>query len=281
MMEFEKVLDQDRPDLVVVVGDVNSILVSLLVVPKPPVPVPHVGAGLKSSDRAMPDEINRFFSDYLSMLLLSSSQTAVENLAKGGSTRGIHLVGDVMADAPAFAAELLQWHSTPLQLQRLGVAENGYPRATSHRAENTHDASPLWTILNALASLDEPILLPVYPRTGKAFEVLGDQPFGHVRFLEPVGYGDMIRMKQSARLILIDSGCAEGGLLARRPYVMLRDETEWMETVQAGWNVLIGEAEAGRLVQAVRSVMKLAAHTLLYGNHQASTRTVGLLKATP
>jgi UDP-N-acetylglucosamine 2-epimerase len=266
----ERVLVRERPDWVVVYGDTNSTLAGALAAAKLHIRVAHVEAGLRSFNRKMPEEINRVVTDHLSAALFCPSQTAVDNLVAEGITRGVCLVGDVMVDALAFAAERAQSRSTVLA--RLGVRERGYLLLTVHRAENTDDALRLGNILRALDTLEEPVLFPVHPRTRKAIEALGHRPAPHVRLLEPVGYLDMVRLEQSARMILTDSGGVQKeAYWLGVPCVTLRDETEWVETVQAGWNVLAG-ADASRIVRAVGSFVRPAARPALYGEAGAAER---------
>jgi UDP-N-acetylglucosamine 2-epimerase len=274
LARIEGVLLAEKPDWVLVYGDTNSTLAGALAAAKLHIPAAHVEAGLRSFNRAMPEEINRVVTDHLSDLLLCPSQTAVDNLAAEGITRGVHLVGDVMADALAFAAERAQRQSDVLL--RLGLAERGYLLATVHRAENTDDTARLRNILAAFTELGETVVFPVHPRTRKALqnENIFQSPTSSLRLIEPLGYLDMVRLEQSARMILTDSGgIQKEAYWLGVPCVTLRDETEWVETVEAGWNVLAG-AGRERIVQAVRSFAPPAARPALYGDGRASERIV-------
>jgi UDP-GlcNAc3NAcA epimerase len=272
---IEQVLLRERPVWVLVYGDTNSTLAGALAAAKLGIPVAHVEAGLRSFNRAMPEEINRVVADHLSTALFCPSQTAVDNLAGEGITRGVHLVGDVMADALAFAVERAQSRSTILA--RLGIADRGYLLVTVHRAENTDDPSRLGRILAALDALQEPVFFPVHPRTRKAIEALGHRPAPHVRLLEPLGYLDMVRLEQSARMILTDSGGVQKeAYWLGVPCLTLRHETEWVETVQAGWNILVG-AEIDRIRQAVRTMIPPENRLPLYGDGRAADRCVAAL----
>ena len=274
---IESVLLQERPVWVVVYGDTNSTLAGALAAAKLGIMVAHVEAGLRSFNRTMPEEINRVVVDHLSALLLCPSQTAVDNLAAEGIARGVHLVGDVMAEALAFAAERAGCRS-PL-LARLGIAEKSYLLVTVHRAENTDDPMRLRNVLRALDALQEPVIFPVHPRTRKAIGALGHRPAAHVRMLDPVGYLDMVRLEQSARLILTDSGGVQKeAYWLGVPCVTLREETEWVETVQAGWNVLAG-TEIERILRAVRTLVAPTTRDHLYGDDKAAERCVALLEA--
>ncbi len=214
-------------------------------------------------------------ADHLSDLLLCPSQTAVDNLAAEGIMRGVHLVGDVMADALAFAVKRARDRSDVLE--RLGLAEGHYLLATVHRAENTSDATRLRNILAAFDALDEPVIFPVHPRTREAINVLDYSPAPHVRLIEPVGYLDMVRLEQSARIILTDSGgIQKEAYWSGVPCITLRDETEWVETVEAGWNAIVG-ADRMRIVQVARSFMPPLTHPSLYGDGETARRCVRLM----
>jgi UDP-N-acetylglucosamine 2-epimerase len=277
---IEEVLLHENPQCVLVYGDTNSTLAGALAAAKLHIAVAHVEAGLRSFNRAMPEEINRVLTDHVSDMLFCPGQTAAENLAHEGITQGIHIVGDVMADALHFAAERARSHS-PI-LARLGLTRHGYLLATVHRAENT-DAEPrLRGILAALLALDEPVIFPVHPRTRKQIVQLDTAlqqqiAASQIRMIEPVGYLDMVMLEQSARLILTDSGgIQKEAYWLGIPCITLRDETEWVETVQAGWNRLAG-AETARIVDAVRSFTPPDSHPPLYGSGAAVQQIVALL----
>lgn len=270
LMRIEQVLLDEKPDWVLIYGDTNSTLAGALAAAKLHIKVAHVEAGLRSFNRRMPEEINRIVADHLSDLLLCPSQTAVDNLAKEGITRGVHLVGDVMADALAFAAERARVHSDILT--RLGLNERGYLLATVHRAENTDDETRLRNILQAFAEIDEIIVFPVHPRTRNQLSTFHLPLSTNVQIIEPVGYLDMVRLEQSAKMILTDSGgIQKEAYWLGVPCVTLRDETEWVETVQAGWNVLAG-ADPMRIVTAVQEFTPRKDHPLLYGDGKAAKR---------
>lgn len=275
LARIEEVLLAEQPDWVLIYGDTNSTLAGALAAAKLHIKVAHVEAGLRSFNRAMPEEINRVVADHVSDLLLCPSQTAVDNLSVEGITRGVHLVGDVMADALAFATQRARSNSAVLA--RLGLAKRGYLLATVHRAENTDNPTRLRNILAAFDVLEEPIVFPVHPRTRKAMEALGHELAAHVQLIEPVGYLDMVMLEQSARMILTDSGgIQKEAYWLGVPCITLRDETEWVETVQAEWNVLAG-TNMTRISQAVRSFVPPSTRPALYGDGQVAVRCVVLL----
>lgn len=277
---IERVIIADRPDWVLVYGDTNSTLAGTLAAAKLHVPVAHVEAGLRSFDRRMPEEINRVLVDHAADLLLAPSQTAVDNLNVEGITRGVHVVGDVMAGA-MFAAAARAPERSAL-LAGLGLTTGSYFVATIHRAENTDSAQRLSGILAALAALAEPVVIPLHPRTRKAIDALGGMAAQmarapHLRFIDPLGYLDMVCLQKSARMILTDSGgMQKEAYWLRVPCVTLREQTEWVETVQAGWNVIAG-ADRERIVDAVHSFRSPADHPPLYGDAHAADRIAALL----
>jgi UDP-GlcNAc3NAcA epimerase len=274
---IEGVLADERPDFVVVYGDTNSTLAGALAAVKMGLPVAHVEAGLRSYNRRMPEEINRLVTDHIAALLFCPSRGAADNLAREGVTDGVHVVGDVMADALAEAAE--RAGSRSAILARLGVRPGAYLLATIHRAENTDDPTRLCAILDAFRRIPEPIVFPIHPRTRKALAGLGDPHSGMPNLLaiEPVGYLDMARLERSARLILTDSGgIQKEAYWLGIPCLTLRGETEWVETVEAGWNKVVG-TEAETIVRAAREFRPPAARPPLYGGTGAAARIVALL----
>ncbi len=277
LMGIEDVLLQEKPDWVLVYGDTNSTLAGALATAKLNIPLAHVEAGLRSYNRRMPEEINRMVADHLSSLLFCPSQVAVENLTKEGITRGVHLVGDVMADSLAFAASRAM--ATSDILKQLSLKEKEFLLATVHRAENTDEPRNLVSILRALEQIEEKVVFPVHPRTRKILQDIRYSSVRHVLLIEPVGYFDMIRMAQSARMILTDSGgIQKEAYWLGVPCVTLRNETEWVETVENGWTRLAG-TETQRIVEAVQSFVLPSRRPGLYGDGKAAEKIVQILTA--
>lgn len=252
LMAIEEVLLAERPDWLLVYGDTNSTLAGALAAVKLGVPVAHVEAGLRSFNRAMPEEHNRVLTDHCADLLFCPTLTAVNLLAAEGLTAGVHLVGDVMVDALRQHAELARQRSDALA--RLGLAPQGYLLATVHRPYNTDAPEALRSIFAAFGDIcqrrHQPVVLPLHPRTRRQLDAWGLQPPAGVRLVDPVGYLDMLALEQAAALILTDSGGVQKEAYAFAvPCITLRPETEWVETVQAGWNVVVG-ADRGAIVQA-------------------------------
>lgn len=235
---IERCLMEHQPDWVLVYGDTNSTLAGALAAAKLHIPVVHVEAGLRSFNRRMPEEVNRVLTDHVSTLLLSPTMTGVRNLESEGITRGVHHVGDVMYDAMLHAQKSSRESSTILS--QLGLAEGRYALATIHRAENTDDPVRLQKVMSAIdeTAAGLPVVLPVHPRTRQAVERHGTK-LGSIRTIDPVGYIDMVRLLDGATVVLTDSGgLQKEAYFARRPCVTLRDETEWTETLEHGWNRL-------------------------------------------
>lgn len=235
---IETCLFERQPDWVLIYGDTNSTLAGALAAAKLHIPVVHVEAGLRSFNRRMPEEVNRILTDHVSALLLSPTVAGVRNLAAEGITRGVHHVGDVMYDAMLHAQKRSRTMSTILA--DLGVSEGGFALATVHRAENTDDPGRLQAVMDAIAANAGglPIVLPVHPRTRQAIARHGTQ-LGSIRTIDPVGYIDMVRLLDGSKIVLTDSGgLQKEAYFARRPCVTLRDETEWVETIEHGWNRL-------------------------------------------
>ena len=235
---LEPVLQAERPDAVLVYGDTNSTLAGALAAAKLHIPVAHVEAGLRSFNRRMPEEINRVLTDHVSTLLYCPTGTAVENLAREGIGAGIENVGDVMYDATLHAAA--RACACSRILERLGLADGAYAVATVHRAENTDDPETLAQILDYLRERadGQALVLPLHPRTRRAVEGAGLSLDG-LRAVPPCGYLDMHRLLQGAAAVYTDSGgLQKEAYFHRTPCVTLRSETEWVETVEKGWNRL-------------------------------------------
>jgi UDP-GlcNAc3NAcA epimerase len=275
---LEEVLISNRPDRVLVYGDTNSTLAGALAASKLHIPIVHVEAGLRSFNRRMPEEINRVVADQLSDLLLCPSRTAVSNLADEGITKGVHVVGDVMLDVLNWAKERTCAQPNGI-LSRLKLKQQQYLVTTVHRSENTDDHTRLSAILKALNALEEPVVFPVHPRTRKVIDSDGQyQLRPHVRLIEPLGYFDMVALSHSARLILTDSGgLQKEAYWLGVPCITLREETEWVETVDAGWNTLAG-SDTEKIVHIVRSFAAPKNRPPLYGEGSVAEKCVALLK---
>lgn len=275
---IEDVLLAEHPNYVLIYGDTNSTLAGALAAAKLSIPVAHVEAGLRSFNRRMPEEINRVVADDLSDLLLCPSQTAITNLAAEGITKNVHLVGDVMLDVLNWAMPRMVANQLAI-LSRYDLSKKSYLLATVHRSQNTDNVARLSDILSAFNSIDEPIVFPVHPRARKIIAEKSLRLKPHVILIDPLGYLDMVALLGSARLVLTDSGGVQKeAYWLGVPCLTMRDETEWVETVDAGWNVLVG-SDAGKIVSRARSFSPPDARPALYGNGAAADQCVDLLES--
>jgi UDP-GlcNAc3NAcA epimerase len=238
---IEEVLNEVRPNAVVVFGDTNSTLAGALAAAKLVVPIVHIEAGLRSFNRAMPEEVNRVLTDHVSRLLFCPTRTAVANLRMEGITNGVHQTGDLMFDATDALRPIAR--KTSGILDRLGLKRSSYVLATLHRAENTDTADALTRATSFLRDLaeDRPVILPLHPRTAAALKKHNLDPFRGtaVRTIEPVGYLDMLALLEGAALVATDSGGVQKeAYFCSVPCVTMRGETEWVETIETGWNRL-------------------------------------------
>jgi UDP-GlcNAc3NAcA epimerase len=275
---IESVAIEHRPDWMLVYGDTNSTLAGALVAAKLHVPVAHVEAGLRSYDRRMPEEINRVVADHLSTLLLCPTDTAVRNLGKEGVNEGVQVVGDVMYDAFLQNREVARQRCRILQ--ELGLERGGYQLLTVHRAENVDAPQSLAAILRGVADSVRPVVFPVHPRTRAALKATAQSTPDNLRMVDPVGYLEMLILEDNAEAIVTDSGGVQKeAYFAGRPCITLRDTTEWTETVEAGWNVLVG-TNSEAIAQNMRQFRPSGARPSFYGDGHAAELVVGALEAS-
>lgn len=273
---IEEVLLAEAPDAVLVYGDTNSTLAGALAAVKLHIPVAHVEAGLRSFNRRMPEEINRLLTDHVARWLFCPTRVAIDNLRAEGVEEGVHLVGDVMVDAMNHNLPIAVEHSDVLE--QLGLAPGVYYLATVHRPRNTDDPTRLKAIVDTLGDLDLPVVLPAHPRTVQAIDAAGLDVSPKLRIVPPLSYLDMIAMEANARAILTDSGgIQKEAYMVGVPCVTLREETEWVETVEAGWNQLVG-AEPASIRAAVARPVPEGDRRPLYGDGKASERIVDALR---
>lgn len=281
LMGVENILGAKKPDWTLVYGDTNSTLAGALAAVKLHVPVAHVEAGLRSYNREMPEEHNRVLTDHCADLLFCPTQTAVENLAKEGVNEGVHQIGDTMYDAVLQFLKVARKQSTILN--DLGLDPKSYFLATVHRPYNTDNPGNLCNILAAFRGIEEPVVLPIHPRTRTRIEELDgalhlSEGTSNLKMMEPVGYLDMLILEENARLILTDSGgLQKEAFFLGVPCVTLRPETEWVETVEAGWNVLAG-ADKDAILRGLTAIAKgRTTPAQIFGDGHAAERIVALL----
>ncbi len=300
LKRIEEVLLKEKPNVVVVYGDTNSTLAGALAAAKLHFPVAHVEAGLRSFNKKMPEEINRLLTDHISSFLFCPTKVAVENLRREGFTHVLYggellpypmdwlpsesgpivaNIGDVMYDAVRMYLELAEERSTILEV--LGLRPKEYALATVHRAENTDDPGRLRTIFESLETVAYeglPVVVPLHPRTRAAFSSFLFNPDSlRLRILEPLSYLDMLVLEKNARVILTDSGGVQKeAFFFGVPCVTLREETEWVETVDAGWNTLVG-SDPEKIIRAVREAKEGIESAWPYGDGEAGKRAVQVL----
>lgn len=277
LQQIEPVLQELKPDRVMVYGDTNSTLAGALVAAKLHIPIAHVEAGLRSFNRAMPEEINRIVADQLSDILFASTNVAAENLAREGvASDRIFQIGDVMYDAALQFAEPASKRDI---LSVAGVEPQRYVLATLHRAENTDDPTRLKRLVDGLeaAAATMPVVLPLHPRTaGRMRE--GGLAFNKVKTLAPLGYLDMVALESRAAVIATDSGGVQKeAFFYKVPCVTLRDETEWIELIELGWNRLASPVNADISTAILDAIGKKGSEALPYGDGTAAQAIARIL----
>lgn len=279
MMKIEEVIEEERPDGVVVYGDTNSTLAGALVASKLHIPVFHIEAGLRSYNKAMPEEINRVMTDHISELLLAPTGLAVQNLKKENISNGVYQVGDVMYDAVLYNMQIAE---TKHSIEDYKLEPNKYILGTIHRAENTDSKERMQNIVEAFINLNEQVFLPLHPRTKNKLvqyhlleELEGSE---NITIEEPVSYLEMLLLEKNAKAIVTDSGGVQKeAYFAKVPCFTLRDETEWVETVETGWNQLIDPVEQN-LADLMINFKPKEYKENLYGDGKAGEKITKLIR---
>ena len=289
---IEMVLQKENPERVLVYGDTNSTLAGALAAAKLKIPVAHIEAGLRSFNRAMPEEVNRLLTDHLSTFLFCPTDQAVRNLLKegikDGGTRIVKNVGDVMYDSILYYSKITEkksriLHDLNLVNQQSAISNPQYYLATLHRAENTDDPKKLKSIFRALDEIGKktPVVLPLHPRTKKmikAYHLFSE--FKSIKFIEPVSYLDMLKLGKNAKAILTDSGGVQKeAYWFGVPCLTLREETEWVETIESGWNVLVGTSVERIVKEASQTEgrRKYQKENKIFGDGKAGQKIVQIL----
>ncbi|MCP4521854.1 MAG: UDP-N-acetylglucosamine 2-epimerase (non-hydrolyzing) [Cytophagales bacterium] len=231
MIEIEKIVNEEKPDALLVYGDTNSTLAGAIVASKLHIPIIHVEAGLRSFNKKMPEEVNRIMTDHISDLLFAPTDPAIENLQNEGITKNVYKTGDVMCDMVRIAQERMN-----------DEPSSQFILTTIHRPYNTDDKERIFTILSQLNSLGIPVKFPIHPRTKNRLKEFGidTSQFENVEFLEPQSYFDMMELLHHAKCLVTDSGgMQKEAYIAEKKCVTVRSETEWLGTLKNGWNTLI------------------------------------------
>jgi UDP-GlcNAc3NAcA epimerase len=279
LVGLEPLLLAEKPDLVLVYGDTNSTLAGALTASKLHQPIGHVESGLRSFDRRMPEEVNRVLTDVVSTLRFCPSQVAVDNLAAEGITDGVHLVGDVMVDVAEHFGPIARRRSSILE--RLGLHPGRYALLTAHRQSNTEEAS-LLPLVEVLEAVGQPLVFPIHPRTERALGRAGllERARASALVTEPLGYLDFTALLAAADVCLTDSGGVQKeAYLHRVPCVTLRDTSEWVETIELGWNRLVGLDAAAVSAALNGGLERPEQHPPLYGDGRASQRIAEIIAA--
>lgn len=283
MRRLEPILLDEKPELTILYGDTNSTLAAALTASKLCIPVAHVEAGLRSFNRKMPEEINRVVADHVATFLFCPTTTAVQNLEKEGITENVFKTGDVMYDAALQFTKKAEENSSTLH--DLGLRRKEYLLATVHRAENTNDRQRLFNIFSALQEITREmiVVIPLHPRTRKmllSFEL--EDLLNGIKIIEPLGFLDMMSLESNCRLIVTDSGGVQKEAYFHRvPCVTLRDETEWVETVEAHWNKLAKVNTVEEIIKTIRASIAFAglrSEIYEYGDGRAAKQIVDVLE---
>ncbi|ANB61154.1 non-hydrolyzing UDP-N-acetylglucosamine 2-epimerase [Anoxybacteroides amylolyticum] len=273
MIKLEEIVLNEQPDYVLVYGDTNSTLAGALVAAKLHIPVIHVEAGLRSFNKKMPEEINRIMTDHVSEFLFCPTDTAVENLKNENITRNVLNIGDVMYDAVLYNKELAQEKSTILADLRLEAKQ--YHLITIHRAENTDDVQNMKNILEAFAQIEEVKVWPMHPRTKHKLASYGLRvdTIPNLKVIEPVGYLDMLTLECNAKKIITDSGGVQKeAYFMQVPCVTVREQTEWVETLETEANILVG-TDVEKIVAAVKKDVR-PVYSEVFGDGKAAEKIV-------
>ncbi len=275
LIKLEEIYLKEKPDMVLVYGDTNSTLAGALTASKLLIPVAHVEAGLRSFNMAMPEEQNRILTDHISNKLFAPTETAVNNLHNEGINKEVYNVGDVMYDAVLYFRKVAKEKSTIIN--KLNLKENQYILTTIHRAENTNDINRLKNIIEALNESKAKIVLPMHPRTKKYIESYGLSIGENVSVIDPIGYLDMINLEMHAEKIVTDSGGVQKeAFFMKKPCITMRDQTEWVETVENGWNVIVG-TDTDKIVQSIKNFKPQREQENIFGDGNAADKILSIL----
>lgn len=283
MARLEKVLEKERPNWILLYGDTNSTLAGALVAAKAAIPIAHVEAGLRSFRRGMPEEVNRIVTDRLSDLLFAPTLTAVNHLRREGRVEGVHRVGDVMYDNFLYFRDRI---NSSEDIKSYSLEAGHYILVTVHREENTNVAGMLKTIMEGLDKISRriPVVFPMHPRTLKALKKRGLNIPKKIQIIEPVTYTQMLRLIIGAAAVATDSGgLQKEAFFASVPCVTLREETEWVETLEKGWNRLVPPAnvDAAGIEEALLTALNFSKNTVKYdhyGRGDAAPRILEVFK---
>lgn len=273
LIKLEEVMLKEKPDYVVVFGDTNSTIAGALAAAKLHIPIGHIEAGLRSFNRNMPEEINRIATDVLSSQLFCPTDNAVDLLKKEGIVNEVYQCGDIMYDAMLHFLPLAKERSNIMN--KLGLDKGGYFLFTMHRPENTDHPERIRAIFKGLEACEKPIIYPVHPRMRKVLEspeiAESIKSVKNLKLIDPIGYLDMIQLEKNALKIITDSGgMQKEAFFLKRPCITIRDESEWVETVDAGYNVICA-ADSKLIASGIKEFEPKFGNDYLYGKGDSAT----------
>jgi len=275
MMRLEPIIYKEKPNLIMVFGDVNSTLAGALAAAKLNIPVAHIEAGLRSYNKEMPEEINRVLTDHISDFLFCPTETAVKNLEKEGIKKGIYNTGDIMYDA--FLKNIKIARKKSKILKNLKTKPNNYVLLTIHRPSNTDNLKKLEEIIKAVGESGEEIVFPVHPRTRKQLRKISLLKYNNIKIIKPVGYLDMLVLEKNSKKILTDSGgIQKEAYWLKKPCITLREETEWPETVKDKWNILVGNGKR-KIIKAINNFNPRSVQKKYFGNGRTAEKIVKII----
>lgn len=276
LIKLEEIYAKEKADMVLVYGDTNSTLAGAIVASKMLVPVVHVEAGLRSFNKSMPEEQNRILTDHLSSKLFAPTETAVRNLKAEGIISNVYNVGDVMFDAVLHFGKVAKEKS--IMVKKLGLNDEEYILTTIHRAENTNDISRLKNIIEALNESGKNIVLPLHPRTKKHMSDYGLKFNENIKVIEPIGYLDMLSLESNCTKIVTDSGGVQKeAFFMEKPCITMRDETEWVETVENDWNRIVGTDKV-KILEAITSFEPSKPQKIIFGDGKSSEKICDIIE---
>lgn len=276
LIKLEEIYIKEKPDFVLVYGDTNSTLAGALCASKLLIPVAHVEAGLRSFNRKMPEEQNRVITDTLSDILFVPTESAILNLKREGIEEGVYNVGDVMFDAILNFKKLAEGKDHIVK--ELDLEGKDYILTTIHRAENTNYIHRLKNIAEALNECGKPVVLPLHPRTKKYITDYGLKFNDNIKVIEPVGYLEMINLEMNSQKIVTDSGGVQKeAFFMKKPCITMRDETEWVETVENGWNIIVG-TDKNKILDGILNFIPDRNQKSIFGKGDAAIKILDVLK---
>lgn len=276
MSKLEEIYEKEKPDMVLVYGDTNSTLAGALVASKMLIPVVHIEAGLRSFNKAMPEEQNRILTDHISSKLFAPTETAIRNLKNEGMVDNVYNVGDVMFDAVIHFREVAKKNSTIIK--RLNLKDKEFILTTIHRAENTNDISRLKNIIEALNASGKTIVLPLHPRTKKYMEDYNLKFNDNIIVIDPIGYLDMLALESNCVKVVTDSGGVQKeAFFMKKPCITMRDETEWVETVENDWNRIVG-TDKEKILDAIVSFVPSKPQIDIFGDGKSSEKICSIIE---